>query len=47
MDWIVFVLLQLICILFTFIGIIILKKDYRRKIKSGYEFVKGDFEPTR
>jgi len=45
-DWILFVVLQAICALFTGIAIMVVNSEYKAKVENGYTFVDGDFEST-
>lgn len=45
-DWILFMLLQVICVLMTIGGVIVVKKEYSEKVECGYEFAKGDLQAT-
>lgn len=45
-DWVLFVVLQLVCAIFTAIGIVVVNAEYKEKVENGYQFVEGDFEST-
>jgi len=45
-DWVLFSVLQVICIAFTAWGIYIVKKGYQEKVHLGYNFTPGDVEAT-
>jgi len=44
-DWAVFLGLQFLCVIFLYLGIRVVIKEYRAKKRCGYNFVQGDFEP--
>jgi hypothetical protein len=45
-DWMLFMILHIICIIFTVIAIFKSNKDYNEKVECGYEFVTGDLKLT-
>ena len=45
-DWILFIVLQGICIIFTVIAVLVVNKEYNEKVECGYTFVDGDFKAT-
>jgi len=45
-DWTLFAVLQVICIIFNVLGIVLIKREYAEKVECGYEFVPGDLEAT-
>jgi len=46
LDWTLFGLLQVLCIIWTVVGIVVVKREYHEKIDVGYEFIPGDLEAT-
>ena len=45
-DWNLFTILHVVCVIMTFVGILVVKNEYKQKVESGYNFVKGDLEAT-
>jgi len=45
-DWSLFIVLQVICFIFLFIGIYVVKKEFKAKQECGYQFTPGDLEAT-
>lgn len=45
-DWVLFGMLQLFCLIFLLAGIKVAKQDYINKVDCGYEFSPGDFQAT-
>ena len=45
-DWVLFTLLQIICLIFLVIGVTLLKKDFKERQEAGYQFIEGDLEAT-
>ena len=43
-DWTLFVVLQLICLIFLGIGVFLLYKDFQERTAAGYQFIEGDLE---
>jgi len=41
-DWSLFIALMLTCVFFFLVGILIIAKEYQRKVKCGYVFSTGD-----
>lgn len=38
-DWVLFAILQIVCLIFLIIGIYVLKKDLKEKTEAGYNFI--------
>lgn len=45
-DWVIFGVLQVICVIFLLLGLCVLKKEYRMKTEVGYDFIEGDLKAT-
>ena len=45
-DWTLFIGLQVICLIFLFMGIKVVKNEFKAKQDCGYEFTAGDVEFT-
>lgn len=45
-DWIMFAVLQVVCIIFLLISIHVIKTEYREKTKVGYTFTEGEMKAT-
>ena len=45
MDWILFAILQGLCLIFTIAAIMIVNIEYKEKLDCDYKFANGDFEP--
>jgi len=45
-DWVLFTLLQLICGVYLYLGLRVIKREYEEKAEAGYEFLEGDLKVT-
>lgn len=45
-DWIIFAVLQVICVVFLILGLLVIKREYRMKTEVGYQFIEGDLKAT-
>jgi hypothetical protein len=45
-DWALFVLLQWLCIIFTWLGSRVLQSEYKEKVQCSYDFTDGDLKAT-
>ena len=45
-DWVLFTILQIICLAFLVVGVILLKKDFKERQDAGYQFLDGDLVAT-
>ena len=46
-DWIIFGVLQVVCVIFLLLGLYVIKKEYREKTEAGYQFIEGDLKATK
>lgn len=45
-DWIIFGVLQIVCIVFLLLGLRVIKNEYKQKTEAGYKFIEGDLKAT-
>lgn len=45
-DWIMFGVLQVVCVIFLLISLHVIKTEYRQKTEVGYTFVEGEMKAT-
>lgn len=38
LDWALFALLQVLCVIFIVLAVVLVKKEYKEKVESGYNF---------